>query len=451
MKRYTKRIGIACFAAFMLCIAASADAQTIQLRFTGKQAGQYLQVDSIRVENLSQGCDTMLYWPDTVLILAYTGINGRQATEAGFGFSRPFPQPFLDYCTFDLYIPSAGQLALTLSDQSGRRLHAFTDHLQAGTHSFRFLSGQAQVCLVQARMGSQIQSLRLISAGGMQGPGSSLEYQGRTGDLPFIKATASTASVFCFSPGNTLLCLGFAAGDTAGFADVPLVNTDYTFTFEEGYPCPLSPVLSYGGQLYQTVQIGNQCWMRQNLNIGTMVLSTTSISSHSDCSNNGIIEKYCHDNDPANCTIYGGLYDWDEMMGYTTTPGVQGICPAGWHIPTDGEWCILTTFLDPTVDCNIWDWSGTNAGGKMKETGFTHWYSPNTGATNESGFTALPGGYRSHFGYFYDIGGAGDWWSSSEGATSGAVYRNLAYSDAGVGRYYYLKTYGFSVRCLRDN
>ncbi len=192
--------------------------------------------------------------------------------------------------------------------------------------------------------------------------------------------------------------------------------------------------------------------MAKNLNIGAMVTDHFSGNLHTHCSNNGIIEKYCYNNDAGNCAIYGGLYDWNEMMGYTTTPGTQGICPTGWHIPTDAEWCTLTTFLDATVTCNYWGWSGTNAGGKMKATGTTHWGSPNTGATNSSGFTALGAGYRYYNGYFTTLRNYAFFWSSSEYSSTYGIYRYLYYANATVDRDgTYRKAYGFSVRCLRNN
>ena len=186
-------------------------------------------------------------------------------------------------------------------------------------------------------------------------------------------------------------------------------------------------------QVYTTIQIGEQCWMAENLNIGEM------INGNSTMTNNSLIEKYCYDNDPANCEIYGGLYQWNEMMEYTTTPGGQGICPSGWHLPTDGEWTTLTDFLDGT----------SVAGGKMKETGTIHWSSPNTGATNESGFTALPGGYRKYNGVFYDLPNYGYFWSSSELADY-AWCRYLHYDYANVSRDVYDKSYGFSSRCVQN-
>jgi uncharacterized protein (TIGR02145 family) len=202
---------------------------------------------------------------------------------------------------------------------------------------------------------------------------------------------------------------------------------------------------SRDGQSYQTVQIGDQCWMAENLNIGTRINGS---SSQTD---NGTIEKYCYNNSDAQCDVYGGLYQWNEMMYYTTIAGVQGICPEGWHLPTDAEWCALEQEVDPSITCSSIGWRGIDGGGKLKETGTTHWNSPNTGATNSSGFTALPGGYRRISGLFSGAGNNGIWWSSSEYDGSSAWYRGLDYDYAQVFRSDNTKSYGFSVRCLKDN
>jgi len=198
--------------------------------------------------------------------------------------------------------------------------------------------------------------------------------------------------------------------------------------------CGMPITDSRDSKTYNTVQIGAQCWMAQNLNVGTR------IAGSSNQANNTTIEKYCYSNSDAQCDVYGGLYQWNEMMNYTTTAVVQGICPDGWHLPTDAEWTSLTTYLGRE----------SVAGGKMKETGTTHWVSPNTGATNSSGFTGLPGGYRSSNGAFNNSGYNGTLWSSSENSTTNAWSRFLYYSSANVSRANYAKGYGFSVRCLRD-
>jgi uncharacterized protein (TIGR02145 family) len=127
-------------------------------------------------------------------------------------------------------------------------------------------------------------------------------------------------------------------------------------------------------------------------------------------------------------------------MQYSTTPGVQGICPTGWHLATDEEWTTLTDYL-----------GGENvAGGEMKEVGTAHWLSPNTGATNSSGFTALPGGYRDDYGNFYDLSTATLFWSSSQYNVSYAWLRYLSYDYEGVFRFDYNKATGVSARCVQD-
>jgi uncharacterized protein (TIGR02145 family) len=184
--------------------------------------------------------------------------------------------------------------------------------------------------------------------------------------------------------------------------------------------------------------------MAENLNIGAMIPGSTSMT------NNGVIEKYCYNNTTANCGTYGGLYQWNEMMQYTTTQGTQGICPNGWHLPTDMEWCSLEQTVDPTISCTTTGWRGTDGGGKLKEAGFQHWLSPNTGATNSSNYTALPGGDRYYVnGTFYDLSTYGTWWSSTE-SSNNAWYRRLSYIFATNGRSYSEKTYGYSVRCLKN-
>ena len=119
----------------------------------------------------------------------------------------------------------------------------------------------------------------------------------------------------------------------------------------------------------------------------------------------------------------------------------SGVCPAGWHLPSDAEWTELTDYLGGT----------SVAGGKLKETGTTHWASPNTGATNETGFTALPGGNRYDYGSFTDIGYGGRWWSATEDDATTAWYRSMFYVNSDVSRVGTNKEVGFSVRCVRDS
>jgi uncharacterized protein (TIGR02145 family) len=219
----------------------------------------------------------------------------------------------------------------------------------------------------------------------------------------------------------------------------------------QGYtPCNGLPSFSdiRDGKTYNTVEIGTQCWMKQNLNIGTRK------NASQPQLNNGIIEKYCYSNQESNCTIYGGEYQWAEMVQYlngatnTTswdpepTGPVQGICPAGWHIPSNDEWTEMTTFIGGL----------SVAGGKMKETGLAHWASPNTEASDASHFTALPAGFHFGPGTFYYLTTSALFWSSTEGSATQGWYRMLAHNNGYVSAYNDGgKADGFSVRCILDN
>lgn len=191
------------------------------------------------------------------------------------------------------------------------------------------------------------------------------------------------------------------------------------------------------GKKYATVAIGTQCWMQQNLNYGQFVTSTVSGMQHANTTNNLIVEKYCQDNDSLNCDTLGGLYDWDEMMGYTTLAPNQGICPAGWHLPTDAEFATLVTYAG-------------NSGNalKMLNVGMA----PNGLGTNTSGFAALAGGDRDGLGVFYGKGLRFIFWTASESGPGAAWQYTLFAEDDSVAHLSDAgKPSGFSVRCIRDN
>jgi uncharacterized protein (TIGR02145 family) len=190
------------------------------------------------------------------------------------------------------------------------------------------------------------------------------------------------------------------------------------------------------GNVYNTIQIGTQLWMKENLKVtkyrdGSLIPIVANMTSWS-----GLSSGACCwiNNDPVTyANTYGALYNW-----YTTDD--DNLCPIGWHVPTDADWTILTDFLDG-LDV---------AGGKLKEVGTAHWESPNTGATNEFGFTALPSGSRSNYGGFYDFGRYGYWWSSSEISTVVASHRGVQYDGSNVFVVANDKRFGFSIRCLKD-
>ncbi len=190
------------------------------------------------------------------------------------------------------------------------------------------------------------------------------------------------------------------------------------------------------GNVYHTVTIGTQVWMVENLKV-TKYRNGDAIPNITDNTQWGNLTTgaYCsYDNSAANTNIYGCLYNW-----YAVNDS-RNIAPMGWHVPDDNELLTLTSFLGGIND----------AGGKLKEIGTAHWNSPNTGATDQFGYKALPGGSRSNNGTFNNIGNHGFWWCTSELATFTAWSRSI-YADAmSVSRYSIDKLEGLSVRCIKD-
>ncbi len=292
------------------------------------------------------------------------------------------------------------------------------------------------------------------AAGSITGPPSPSMNTG--GHLYFISPVAGATSYLWSVPPDATITSGqgndsivVAFGVQPGNVSVTPVNSCGNGT---GATFPVAPfqcgdVVTDGRdmQTYPTVTIGTQCWMTKNMNIGTMISS--GYPSHQFPE---IIEKYCYNAVVDSCSVYGGLYPWDEAMQYCQTEGAQGICPFGWHIATENQWCTLANFLDPgTFNCNInLSWQGA-AGGALKEAGTLHWASPNTGATNSSGFTALGAGYLDY--NYYSIHYALTMMSSSLYYGSDPIGFMLNAYQAGI-RSSTINRYGggYSIRCLRD-
>jgi uncharacterized protein (TIGR02145 family) len=196
-----------------------------------------------------------------------------------------------------------------------------------------------------------------------------------------------------------------------------------------------SMCIDYDGNAYPTFTIGTQTWMGENLRVthyrnGEAIPNVTNNAAWAALATGA----YCwYDNYQPTNIKYGGLYNWYSVND------ARGLCPQEWHVPTHAEWTTLTTYLGGTLV----------AGGKMKSVSAL-WTSPNPDATNNSGFSGLPGGYRGNDGSFINIGNNGYWWSSTEYSSLNAWLRGLNYYNGSVYESYMNMKAGVSVRCLRD-
>jgi len=424
--------------------------QTMELTFTAIDSASYVEFDSIKVMNRTQDCDTVLYWNDTVLLLNVpVGLSELHRRKDGFEM-RSFPNPVNDHATIELVLPESGETVLTVTDVLGRVLYILHRDLQTGFHVFEFIPGKDPLYFITVSCNGYRKSIKVVNSSQYKGRQCTISYKGQD-DVVAPKKESEALQGFTFELGDTLLYIGYIETLESGQLDVPDTNQIYTFQFAYNIPCPGTPTVTYEGQVYNTVQIFNQCWLKENLNVGTM------IPGDSNMEDNGVMEKYCYNNEPDSCNKYGGLYQWEEMMLYDSIPGIQGICPPGWHIPTDDEWKVLEGSVDSQygIGDTIWDEKytrGYDAGTNLKAT--SGWYDNHNG-TDLYGFSSLPGGRRWDYGLFADIGYYSGFWTSMEHKEIPTVpflawKRNVSSHQSGVVREYILHTHGISVRCAKD-
>jgi uncharacterized protein (TIGR02145 family) len=422
-------------ASFILFISGLRS-QVITITFEGTLNGASIPLDSILVMNLTAGGDTTIYFPDNVLVLGSTGLNeiGGQGPVL-----RNQPNPFAGATDILVSTRNSGQALLTVYDATGREVAAYAGSLAVGQHRFRFTAATPGVHVLTVSQGAERATHRLVATAG-EPSATGLTYAGGT---RIDGTTKSDRVLFTWTPGDALRYIGYAtdAGivHSAAIDEVPVATATRTFELFAGLACPEAPtVTDIDGNVYRTVQIGGQCWTAENLRTSTYangvpIPNVTDGNQWGDLPTTGAWVHY--ENNASYENPYGKLYNWYAVLD------PRNVCPTNWHVPTDGEWTVLTDYLG----------GESVAGGKMKSTGTQYWQDLNTGATNESGFSGLPGGFRYYSnGTFNFLGYNGYWWSASESGAENAWYRTLSTYNAGIYRYSINKRDGFSVRCLRD-
>lgn len=277
-----------------------------------------------------------------------------------------------------------------------------------------------------------------------------------------VKILASSPAVDTFTDETKIAAKTNITVDTgAGQVKLSEWTCGDTVAYEGGHYDANGTTKVTGGY-YRTVLIDTQCWLKDDLNVGTMIGSKLADNvTLQNQTNNSVIEKYCYtyvqqDNagqiatGTTNCNEYGGFYQWPEAVQYsngvTLTSGtsvalgnIQGICPTGWHIPSDTEYVALSTYLG----------GDSVSSGKMKEAGTTHWTTAH--ADNSSGFTGLGAGFR-HFstGAFSYLKDDAFYWFAKPNLSTNAYYYNLFYNDTVLYRVASDRAYGMSIRCLKD-
>jgi uncharacterized protein (TIGR02145 family) len=433
--------------AMVLILSTYGQRTMFHLTFTANNDGEYVRLDSVKIRNLTTGSKNVIHWPDTSISLEVTpgnrllytgfstgfpvGVDDVNAVKDQFQLFQNYPNPLKDQGIISLYIPGPGSVALQVTDAQGRLVITSSRQLGKGSHSFAFTPGGGNLFFLRASWNGLSRIIKIMSSGNDHGGKCMLNYQGAVHRDFTLKAQAIPAE---------------RTSQESGILDAPVSDEAYYFQFAKNIPCPGMPTVSYGGQVYNTIQVYSQCWLKENLNIGTMIQGSAEMA------NNGILEKYCYENSPDSCTKYGGLYQWDEMMQYSLQPGIKGICPTGWHLPVDEEWQVLEGAADSQFGIgdpvwDDWDFRGADAGLNLKTTG--GWIEGGNG-TNLFGFTAQPAGDRANSGDFYLVGMYGLWWTSTEANVTVGRDRRINAFNPTIDRNNFLKVAGLSVCCLRN-
>jgi len=376
-----------------------------------------------------------------------TGADG-SFTITGVGINSHINQPLPH-----MHIVSIGNGLLCINVQEKSAVEVITYTLQGkvistiqktmdvGTHSIALPHIGAGVYLYEVKIGGSEFVIKSHSIGRVQG-GTAVSVHGSS-------STALARHEMSYDPINDIIAV-----TKAGYLNyrVIVTNSDTNGIEIKMIVCA-DTVMDSDGNVYQAVKIGNQVWTFENLrttryNDGTTIPHVTDSAAWA----NDTLEAYCFYNNTTNADSikrYGALYKW-----YTVD--TKKLAPTGWHIPSDSEWYTLQNYLIASG----YNWDSTTTGNKIAKSlaAKTDWNeSSNTGEigneltkNNSSGFSALPGGYRDYNGSFHNKGYHGDWWSATKHIESHACYRYLYYDSNNLGRHYYFKSCGFSVRLVKD-
>ena len=430
------------------------------LTFIGKDDnGQPVQLDSVRVTNLSRGWTEVLDASDLTLSMTNSGVNQHETQTV---LTQNVPNPFCGVTDFSVHLKRSEKVNVAVFTLAGEKVAAFSRKLDVGNHTFRIHLSKPQAYLLSVQTGTETSSIKMVNTG--NGGFDKIQYvAGKDSEIGILKSEkGSTDELFVL--GDTLSFIGYStiAGEFCTSSEVirqilSSQTIELQFTVAETFVCGTSHVFDYDGNVYNTVQIGAQCWMKENVRAthfadGTPIpIATTNSTTNAYC---------CYpNNDASTVPTYGLLYNWPAVMQMDFNSGesdIQGICPDGWHVPCEQEWYTLLYYMMGQSDLQC-DNQSDNIGKALAST--SGWQSCGSNCTvgndlstnNASGFSAMPAG--SYDGYYdnENFGYKAFFWSSSK-----SLYNNMAdieylvYDRASLSHWAYGMMYFLSVRCLRN-
>jgi uncharacterized protein (TIGR02145 family) len=421
-----------------LFCALNVHAQTyIDITFTGH--GDTTVVSSVNVENLATGNTTSVGAYQTLRLTIITGINL-------FDISQParlkiYPNPMTNNSIMHISPPSEGDASIAVFDMTGKQVAQIQSYLGNCLQEFQFSGGKPGIYLISVKGSNWHYSGKLVSNGKSNGE-IKIEKTGTNMQIADEKVIEKDSKsdpgiiYMDYSTGDRLLFTGISGSNRYStiVTDIPAANKEIDFHF--------ALCEDKDGNNYSIVEIGDQIWMAENLkttkymNGESIETTTTPTQDISELSTPKY--QWAYNGNEENVVTYGRLYTLYAAVDS------RSVCPDGWYMPSDGDWTALMTYLGES-----------NKGGRLKETGLEHWESPNEEATNETGFTALPAGYRIAGGTFSYFGKNLFLWSSTGSSKafvfSKAWYQLLFFNGNNVSRLEESMKSGLSVRCIQGS
>ena len=376
-------------------------------------------IDQVVVNNLTQGTSVTVPAGSTLLLIDATSVPQLNVNES----LHISPNPILTKAKVSFYSEKGGLTKINVFGMDGRRIMHKVENLQSGDNEF-MLSLPKGVFVLHINDKENTHKAKVISQNFNH---AAIEFSDRkaTSDVVAQKVNSSIINMN-YNAGDILIFKAYSGNFVSIIADVIVADKTVNFKMVE--------CIDQEGNYYPVVTIGTQTWLAENLNTSRFRNNVAIADKTNDPSwGTTTSAAYSDYASPSTSRTYGKLYN-----GYTVTDQ-NNLAPVGWHIPTDADWTILSDYLGGL----------SNAGSKLKEKGNSHWMIQNSDATNETGFTALPGGTRSTDGNMYDFGSIGYWWSITEGSNiNSSWYRFLQNSSGSLFRAFYNKNAGMSVRCV---
>jgi uncharacterized protein (TIGR02145 family) len=420
----------------MLFVTLKTYALDYTINFTG--TGASTTVESVIVQNLTKG--TTVTVPTGNVLNLNDAPNAVEQLNANDETIRVYPNSVEGKSTVSFFAKQAGSTQLNAFSIDGRKIAGITENLQTGVNSFQLSLPKGSYVIHVTGNGYTYTAKMINQTGTVRKP--EITYSGTVkpaaSNPQKSKSSTPGTTTMTYATGDQLLYKGTSGNYSTIVTDVPTDNKTINFAF---VACQ-----DDDGNNYSVVTIGTQTWMAENLkttkyNDGTAIPLVTDNTAWVGLNTGAWCDNY--NSSDTKYAKYGHLYNW-----YAVSDG-RNIAPVGWHVPTDAEWTTLTTYLG----------GESVAGGKLKETGTLNWEtgtgnwaSPNTAATNETGFSALPDGTRIYYnGMFSGVSSYGQWWSSTPPSTDNAWSRNISNDTGSVIRNAGNRATGFSVRCVKDD